>query len=327
MNLQKNMFKGNLLIRIFLSVLVICISCKASAQFDGHFSLFHLTKSYYNPGAIGTSELMRVHAVQRLQTIEIKNSPKTTFFAANTPFKIKKTNHAAGIEFINDIFGIFANQQINAQYAYKFKIEKFNLSIGANIGVMNIICYGDSVKIAESEYHTPSNNDPAIPIGTQSGVGFDLGFGLYMYGNNWDAGISAKHLPGTRVRLGDKYSFKTTQLYTAMGSYSITIPEKKYKIIPSAIIYTDMRSFQLQISALLNFEDKYWGGLAYSLQNAVSFMAGAEIIDGLNLAYCYDLPASKLIQVTHGSHELSLSYEFNLITNKTTNKHKSIRIL
>ena len=46
--------------------------------------------------------------------------------------------------------------QINAQYAYKFKFEYGTLSIGANIGVLNLICYGDSIKMVESEETTKS---------------------------------------------------------------------------------------------------------------------------------------------------------------------------
>ncbi len=328
MKMDIKMLKIKTLIRIALFVLLIGCSTKLSAQFDGHFSLFHLTKTFYNPAAVGSQELMKVQVAQRLQTIEIKNSPKTTFFTVNTPFKIKNTNHAAGIEFVNDMFGIFANQQINLQYAYRHKFKNLTLSVGANVGIINIICYGDSINIVESEYHTPANNDPAFPIGTQSGVGFDLGLGVYLQGNNWNAGIGVKHIPGSKVNLGERYSFKTTQLYSISGQYDITIPSnKKYKISPAAIVYTDMRSFQFQVSAMLNYDSKYWGGIAYSLQNAVSFMVGAEIINGLDVAYCYDLPASEFIRVTHGSHELSLSYEFNIMRNKTTNKHKSIRIL
>ncbi len=322
------MLKTNIIKVIVTCSILIGISSEAVSQFDGHFSLFHLTKSYYNPAAIGYGDLMKVQAAQRIQTIEIKNSPKTTFFAVNTPFNIKKTSHAAGIEFVNDLFGIFANQQINLQYAYKFKLEKLTISLGANLGVMNIICYGDSIKMVESEYHTPANSDPAMPIGTQSGVGFDLGLGVYVHGKNWNAGFAVKHITGSDIPLGERYSFKTKQFYSLMGGYSYALPDnKKYKIEPSAIVFTDFVSAQFQVSAKLNYDDKYWGGIGYSYQNAVSIMLGAEIINGLNIAYCYDLPASEFIRVTHGSHEVSLSYEFSIKKNKTNNKYRSIRIL
>jgi type IX secretion system PorP/SprF family membrane protein len=223
------------------------------------------------------------------------------------------------------MFGVFANQQINAQYAYKFKFEYGTLSIGANIGVLNLICYGDSIKMVESDYHT--ENDPAIPQGTQSGVGFDLSAGVYFSNATWFTGVSVLHTPGINIKLGDKYDFKINQAITAVGGYNIKMPNPDYQLKPSALLYTDFVSWQAQISLLLDYKNKFWGGLAYSIQDAVSFSFGAEIIDGLQLGYCYDLPASSMITATHGSHELYISYDFNIFKPKYNQKHKSIRLL
>ena len=296
-----------------------------AAQFDGIYSQYMHIKHFYNPAAVGDQELMRIMVAQRLDWIGIKNAPKTTLFTVNTPFKIGKTHHAAGIQFINDMFGVFANQQINAQYAYKFKFQYGTLSVGANIGVLNLICYGDSIKMVESDYHT--ENDPAIPQGTQSGIGFDLSAGIYFSNAAWFAGVSILHAPGADIKLGDKYDFKINQAMTAVGGYNIKLPNNNYQLKPSALLYTDFVSWQAQISLLLDYKNKYWGGLAYSIQDAVSFSFGAEIIDGLQLGYCFDLPTSSMIRATHGSHELYLSYDFNIFKPKYNQKHKSIRLL
>ena len=282
-------------------------------------------KHFYNPATIGEQELMKMMVAQRLDWIGIKNAPKTTLFTVNTPFKIGKTHHAAGIQFVNDMFGVFANQQINAQYAYKFKFQYGTLSVGANIGVLNLICYGDSIKMVESDYHT--ENDPAIPQGTQSGVGFDLSAGVYFSNTTWFAGVSILHAPGANIKLGDKYDFQINQAMTAVGGYNIKLPDNNYQLKPSALLYTDFISWQAQISLLLDYKSKFWGGLAYSIQDAVSFSFGMEIIDGLQFGYCFDLPTSSMIRATHGSHELYISYDFNIFKPKYNQKHKSIRLL
>ena len=312
---------------LFIAVIFLFSIQYSKAQFDGIYSQYMHIKHFYNPATIGEQELMRIMVAQRLDWIGIKNAPKTTLFTVNTPFKIGKTHHAAGIQFINDIFGIFANQQINAQYAYKFKFDYGTLSIGANLGVLNLICYGDSVKMVESDYHTPANNDPAIPIGTQSGIGFDLSAGIYFTNAIWFAGVSILHAPGAEIKLGDKYDFKINQAMTAVGGYNIKLSNPDYQLKPSALFYTDFVSWQAQISLLLDYKNKFWGGLAYSIQDAVSFSFGAEIIDGLQLGYCYDIPASSMIRATHGSHELYLAYDFNIFKPKYNQKHKSIRLL
>lgn len=307
--------------------MLLFVASTAAAQFDGIYSQYMHLKQYYNPAAIGEQDKMRVLVAQRLDWIGIKNAPKTTLLSVNTAIKAGKTNHAAGVQVVSDIFGIFANQQVNLQYAYRHKFEYGTLSVGANVGILNLICYGDSVKMVESEYHTPANSDPAIPIGTQTGIGFDLGVGVYFSNAEWYAGISVLHAPGADIALGDKYGFKIRQVMTAVGGYNIRLGNPSYKLKPSALIYTDFVSWQAQISLLLDYKGKFWGGLAYSIQDAVSFSFGAEIINGLQLGYCYDLPASSMIRATHGSHELYVSYDFNIFMPKKADKHKSIRYL
>lgn len=311
-----------------LITFMIAATGVARAQFDGLYSQYMHLKHYYNPAAIGEQDMMKVLVAQRLDWIGIKNSPKTTLLTVATPFDIRKTSHAAGIEFLSDIYGIFANQQINLQYAYRFKINNYGvLSVGANIGMINMICYGDSVHLVESEYHTPANSDPAIPIGTQSGVGFDMGLGVHFAAKTWYAGISLLHVPGANIRLGDKYHYKVRQTLSVMGGYNWQLTNNAYTIKPSAALYSDFTTWQLQISALLDYKNKFWGGLAYSVQDAVSFIFGAEIITGLKIGYNYDLPASAMIRATHGSHELFVSYDFNIFGGRQDSKHKSIRLL
>ncbi|MCQ2329741.1 MAG: PorP/SprF family type IX secretion system membrane protein [Paludibacteraceae bacterium] len=311
--------------KIILIILSVVVSVGVKAQSDGIYSQYMHIKHYYNPATVGEGDLMKIFLAQRLQWIGIKNAPKTTLFTTSLPFKVKKTNHAVGIQFVNDMYGIFSNQQINAQYNYKFKFDYGTLSLGANLGVVNLICYGDSVHMVESEYHT--DGDPAVPTGKQSGVGFDCGVGVYFSNARWYAGISALHLPGANILMGDKYHYKLQQVMTAVGGYNFTLRDKRYQLKPSILVYTDFASWQMYLSLLLDYNHKFWGGISYSIQNAVSFSFGAEIINGLELGYCYDLPASSIIRASHGSHELYLSYDFNVFAKKTATKHKSIRIL
>ena len=310
---------------LFITFFSLSLIQYTSAQFDVIYSQYMHIKHFYNPAAIGEQELMKMMVAQRLDWIGIKNAPKTTLFTVNTPFKIGKTHHAAGIQFINDIFGVFANQQINAQYAYKFKFDYGTLSIGANIGVLNLICYGDSIKMVESDYHT--ENDPAIPQGTQSGIGFDLSAGIYFSNATWFAGVSILHAPSANIKLGDKYDFQINQAMTAVGGYNIKLSNPDFELKPSVLLYTDFISWQTQISLLLDYKNKFWGGLAYSIQDAISFSFGMEVIDGLQFGYCFDLPTSSMIRATHGSHELFLSYDFNIFKPKYNQKHKSVRLL
>jgi hypothetical protein len=59
----------------------------------------------------------------------------------------------------------------------------------------------------------------------------------------------------------------------------------------------------------------------------VNILLSADIINGLQLGYTYELPANGLIRESFGSHEVYLSYGFNVMRPKHTNKYKSIRYL
>jgi len=81
------------------------------------------------------------------------------------------------------------------------------------------------------------------------------------------------------------------------------------------------------VSSRMEYDNKYWGGLSYRIQDAVVFMAGINIAGGLSIGYSYDLPTSKIITVSSGSHEIMLVYSFEYVFEKRTSKYKSIRLL
>ena len=150
---------------IVIFILEFIVVLPIYGQFEGQFTQYSQTKSYINPAAVGEQQMMEILAAQRLQWLGIKNAPKTTLFTANTPFKIVKSTHAGGIQFLGDFYGLFSNQQINLQYAYKHKFETLTLSAGVNLGVLNVIFNGDSAKMVESDYH--SSNAPIVPLTKQ----------------------------------------------------------------------------------------------------------------------------------------------------------------
>ena len=294
------------------------LSVNVHGQFEGQFTQYMETKANINPAAVGEQQMMEVLAAQRLQWLGIVGAPKTTLFLANTPFKIGTSTHAGGVQLVSDIYGLFANQQINLQYAYKHEFDDITLSVGVNLGVLNIILNGDSVKMVESDYHT--NNDPAVPMNKQSGVRFDMGLGVYVSGERFYAGISVLHLPGSKIYLGDRYQFKVTQHYTAMGGYNFKLYNADYQIKPSALLVTDMVSWQMYLSCLLDYKERFWGGLTYSLENADSFAFGMEVIPGFKFGYTYDLPTNSIIRTSSCSHVLFVSYAFNLCVHKRARK-------
>ena len=312
-------------LRLYLTIIFCTVACSvAHAQFDAQLTQYIYNRTVINPAVVGEQQMVQISALQRLQWISIDNAPRTTFVSVHSPVKIGKTKHGVGVQFVNDIFGIFSNQQINLQYAYKLKLGDGVLSIGANIGVSNVKVKGDSVKLVESDYHV--KDDDAVPTSEVLGVAFDCGLGISYSTERWHVGIAALHLPEMNIALGSLNGFYMTRLYTASGSYNFKLKNPDYTIKTSAAVITDFVSWNPSITALLDYKGKYWGGLGGRL-DAISFLLGIKVLNGLVVGYAYDLPVNKIITASHGSHEIYLAYEFGLGLNKKGNKHKSVRIL
>ncbi|MDO4191030.1 MAG: type IX secretion system membrane protein PorP/SprF [Bacteroidales bacterium] len=310
---------------LLLSLLLLSIGL--SAQFDAQFDQYWYDHTVENPAAVGERQMMQVSLLQRNQWIGVKHAPITTLLAANVPFKMRKHNgaHGMGIQFKSDVLGIFANQYMAAEYAYKFQVGKNMLSFGANIGAVNVICYGDSVKLVESEYHTA--NDPAIPTGKKSGIGFDVGVGTWYSGENWYVGLSATHLPKIKIHLGETSVFNILPMMMASGGYDFKLHSPYYIIKTSALVLTDFKTWDFHATALLSFKEKYWGGLT-GRRNGLGLIFGTNFFKGLTLGYTYELPlGNRMLRFTSGSHELYVGYEFDILGGKGDKSYKSVRYL
>jgi type IX secretion system PorP/SprF family membrane protein len=188
--------------------------------------------------------------------------------------------------------------------------------------------HGDSVRpIPIGGYHQMTT-DPEIPQGYVVGMSFDMSLGLFYSTPKWYTGVSYSDLNNPTVEWGDsKWRYKRTgSLFLTVG-YNWVLPDKKYVFKPSTLIKTDFSSLQWDVTARVEYDSKYWGGLSYRIEDAVVFLAGINIEGGLSIGYSYDLSTSHIGAVSSGSHEILVMYSFEYILGNRNSKYKSIRIL
>jgi len=318
------------ILREFLKFLAIgvllCSPVLVFAQFDAQVTQFMFNVQGYNPAAIGEQQMMKVFGMQRLQWVGMKNAPSTTDFSLDAPFKIKKTYHAVGVNFQNDAFGLFVNQRVGFVYAYKQKIGEGFLSIGTRLGFANMTVKGDSAYIPSGgSYH--NQNDLEVPKSKESDIGFDMDVGVYYSHSNFDIGFSVMHLTEPMIAWGENSEFFFSRTYILSGGYKFKFPNPNYTIKPAMLIKTDFVSWQMDVNLLMEYKTRFWWGVSYRIQDAVSLLAGLRVLNGLMIGYSYDLPTSKIIKTSSGSHELFLSYEFKLDIERKNSKYKSVRFL
>lgn len=312
---------------IFLAM----VAAQVFAQFDPQIGQYMYLPTAYNPAAVGEGDLMKVAGLHRMQFTGITGAPMTTYFTFSSAFQIGKTKHGAGVRFLNDQFGLFTNQSLHLQYAYRQRIGKGYLSAGVDAGFANVGFRGDSVNLDEivsagSEFHT--TGDQSIPTGEESGMGFDLGLGLYYSCPTWYAGLSYSHLTQPVIPWGDYASVKLLGAMYLHGGYNWQLKyHKDYVMKPSVLVMTDFRSWDVNLTWLCQYKERYRWGLSYRVAGSVGILLGMDIISGLELGYTYELPTSKLLIESYGSHELYLAYGFDILKPKRTNRYKSVRYL
>ncbi len=316
------------IVAMFLSLFLVS-GGSVWAQFDGQYSQYMNNLCLINPSYSGSQPMIQVSLFERLQWIGMPGAPVVSMLSVDAPFKLMGTEHGAGIQFVSDVFGVFNNQQVRLLYSYKYDLGSAGrISFGANIGMLNIICYGDSInltKISQDDgYHT--SNDPLIPIGTQTGVGFDVGLGVNYSNNNYRLGVSLTHINSPTIALGEKTNFKVLPFMQVHGGYTFSISGEDYKLHTNLLYASDFVTWRSHLSAIFDIKNQFWIGAGYQFPTTVSLMAGIKIFDGLKIGYNFDLPINPLITRTFGSHELFATYEFSFFRERSK-ASKSIRIL
>ncbi len=320
-----------------LTVMVVAAMCalRVLAQFDPQIGHYMYLPTAYNPAAVGEGDMMKVAGMHRMQLVGITNAPMTTYFYFGSPFVIGKTRHGAGVRFMNDQYGLFYTQSVYGQYAYRQKLGKGYLSIGVELGISNVGFHGDSVnldKLSGSEYHV---SDPVVPSGDMSGVGFDMSAGIYYSCPTWFVGASYSHVTQPYIE------WKSQQTQTdnivgitligtmyVHGGYNWRLKHHRdFVMQPSLLLQTDFSSWDITLAWMTEYKERYRWGLSYRIAANVGVYLGMDIISGLSIGYCYELPTSKLLLESFGSHELYLAYQFNILRPKRNNRYKSVRYL
>ena len=299
-----------------------------NAQFVSQYSQYMFVKGSFNPAAIAEGEMMRLSGIHRQQWLGMPGAPADTYFSLSMPFTIDKKSFGAGLVFDDEKMGLFTKQFVALQGAYKFKLGEGVMSLGANIGAISVGFQGDSAYVPTGDdYHVAKTSDNAIPSSQVSGMALDLSLGAYYSTANWFAGISLMDANQPTIHWTDNQDTYVGSMLYLTGGYSLPIANTNFTFKPSMLVKTNFVNYQTDLDCLLDYKNKFWGGLAYRFDDAVIFMGGIKLANGLTFGYSFDLPVTNLISATYGSHELFVTYDFNISLDKKKNRYKSVRIL
>ena len=304
---------------------MLFVSLAVRAQFDAAFTNTWALQSYYNPAAAGLDSKLNVVGAYSLQMVGYEGAPKTMVINADMPLFFIGPKHGVGAAFLNDAIGAFSNKKIQLQYAYHQKFLGGRASIGIRPALLMVGFDGSELDLIDS-------GDPAFAQNDVKGNAFDLDVGLrYTYKKLWYAGVSAVHLLGPTIKLGDDktHEISIDPTFMVTGGYNFSFRQPRYKLALDAILRSDLKFWRGDINARLMYDGnkhKLYGGLMYSPTTSVGLLLGFDF-HGINISYSYEVYTGG-VGALNGTHEILIGYQHDLdIYKKGKNLHKSVRLL
>jgi type IX secretion system PorP/SprF family membrane protein len=312
-----------------LLYLLIIFNTATFSQQDPQFTNNMFYKLGVNPGFAGAEDAINGLILKRYQWEGMIGAPKTTVFAVDAAVDIFGSPGGLGFNIVNDQLGFEKNISVNASYAYKTELSIGRLGVGLSLGLFNKSINGNwevPDDINNLGIYTQPTSDPYIPQGETSQMAFDLGTGVYLSSNKYFLGLSVTHLNQAPIVYAELVSAYLSRHYYFMGGYNIKLTDPLFELRPSVLLKTDLAGWQMDVNANVIYDDRFWGGLSFRMNDAIALLVGLEMFNGLNLGYSFDLVTSSIGYYGFASHEIFINYSIDLERDRNK-KYKSIRFL
>lgn len=316
----------NTLKRSVFIIVLLCLAAQAKAQFDAHFTYFREVENLYNPAAMNRDNRMDVTGSLSMQMSGYRHAPVTMYIGANTALPFDRMRHSAGVSLLNETIGLFTNQRLIFNYAYKIGMGKGWMNIGIQGGVM-------SEQFNSSGLKVENQNDPAFPGSDERGTVGDLGAGALYVRGDWYVGASAQHLNFPHVEFG-KTSGKITEMdikptFYLTGGCNIALRNPLLQIQPAIMAQSDLDFLRTDISVRGSYSYDsalFYIGATYSPGISVTALVGGMYRDVL-IGYAYEIYTGGAGYL-NGSHDLMVKWQTEVdFFKKGKNVHKSVRYL
>lgn len=299
----------------FLHFALIFYVFNCYAQQEPQFSQNMFNILTVNPGYAGSNDAICINALYRNQWVGWAGAPKTMLLNADGPVKFLRGG--VGLTVFNDELGADKVFGAKLAYAYKVDIGPGQLGIGVSAGIIAKTLLG-------TKLNPYDDADDAIPVTDDSRTLNNLGFGLYYNTDILYFGISSSQLLEAEASypIGD---ITLKRHYYLTAGYSVRITPS-LELIPSAWLKTDGTKIQGDINVTAMYNNQFWGGLTYRLEDAVVPLIGVQW-NNLKIGYSYDITTSDIKGYSSGTHEIMLGYCFKLSENKSAQRYRNVRFL
>ncbi len=298
--------------KIVSIVVLSALSMSMYAQQQQQFSLFQFFKQGFNPGYVGSTGMLSGTLDYRNQWVKTDGAPTSFNVGVHSLLSGSRSvlsNHGVGVLFHNDQIGVSSNNSVALQYAYRVNLTKrTKLSFGLQSTLLQSVTNYDALVVAD-------NPDP-IANGSVTSNSMNIGAGLYLYHENYFAGISSPALfRNTKDISGNLNPQANKNHYYLMGGVVAPV-NNQFKlrltsILKSTILDEGNTPAIADFNVAAIFADRFLLGASYRTDNTVLAMVQLQLTRALNVAYGYDFNTANLGRPAGVSHEIVLG--FNLV--------------
>lgn len=292
--------------KILFTLFTVFTVVSYSQQISLH-SQYLFNDMLINAGATGRYDYIPIHFDFRKQWANFPGAPTTQTLSASS--KIAK-NMGIGGTIYNDVSGPSRLTGFNFNGAYHLRLDARNrYHLGLGLGVSLAQHYIDIDKIT-----TYLPNDPSVKRGYNNKLVPDANFGAFFYYlDKAYVGISGVNLIQSKRDLFN-FDYKLfnplARTYYLYGGYNFTLG-KKSKLKTSTLFQAiETGTFQWDISMIYEWNNLFWVGGSYRLNDAAVAMVGFRF-NVFSIGYSYDFTLSDIRDYSVGSHELFLELQLN----------------
>jgi len=290
--------------KIVLSIFtILCFTVVGFSQQLPLYSQYMFNRLLLNPGVTGSAENIEIRLTARQQWVGIEKAPSTQIISGHLRLK-NQTMGVGGVIFA-DRFGPESRIGIQGNYSYILPVfnEEAHLAFGLSFQVFQY-------QMDYSNFTSLDADDPILMYNKESAWIPESDFGLYLYGENYFAGISANQMIELPVKIGGESIEMNSLLrhYHLLGGYNFAI-NGDFSLEPSTLLKGTFKSpFQADINLKGIYRKDYWLAFSYRTSGDVITMLGLTYKDFV-FGFAYDLVTSKLSSYQSGTFELMLGYD------------------
>jgi type IX secretion system PorP/SprF family membrane protein len=293
-----------------LPVVLFLLACHTIVlgQQQPQFTHYGFNGMYISPAYAGITNRPEVLSIYRYQWLNYDasfddgGSPQTLLLSANTPVRLLRGG--LGMNLMRD--KIANTTFLTAALSYSFHIPIGESKLGLGI-------QGNINNIKKGNYRAIDDNDPSVPYNS-SDTKYDLGAGVWYESATLYVGGGITNLLRSEYEFADSTGtgrgrvLGENHIYATVG-YNLPLTNELV-MTPALLLKHDTETFSFDAGARVTYDEKYWGGVNYRHQEAVSALVGVALFpeNALRVGYAFDFTVFNKEAKAPTSHEVMLSY-------------------